>query len=135
MNVLIIEQDQAVAQHLSHIIHSQGNYATDLAANGEKALRPVLKKTFDLVLLSVQADEVSNLEIVAILRNMSPHAVICVLSNDADLHLPSEISASIDVILEPSLANDRITQLLGFTGQIHTALTSVQGLGTLLPAR
>jgi DNA-binding response OmpR family regulator len=120
---------------LARQIHSQEEYAVDLATSGEEALKAVLKKQYHLILLSIQTKGVSNIKIVAMLRNMSPHAVIAVLSEDQQLHLPSEIGACIDVILDSPLTDDRVTQILSLTDQNYAALVSLQRLNTYLPTK
>lgn len=54
----------------------RGFHDVETVDSAQDAVTSVLRSNFDLITLDVQMPGISGLEIIAVLRNMNPHAVI-----------------------------------------------------------
>ena len=82
-----------------------------------------MRSNFDLITLDVRMPGISGLEIIAILRNMNPHAVIAVISGFIPEQVPEEVMSCIDVLLPKPVSVDAPLEM--FDGEDRDVL--VQG--------
>ena len=86
MKILVVDDDPVVSDFLMQAAEARGHTDVDRAETGEQALGCVVQNRYDLITLDIRMPGVSGLEILSPLRDMSPHAVIAVISG----HIPDE---------------------------------------------
>ena len=74
MKILIIDDDVGITQFFSHAAAGRGIDQIETAESGEEALACVMRTTYDLITLDIRMPGLSGLEVIAMLRNLSPHA-------------------------------------------------------------
>ncbi len=67
MNVLVVEDDDAVARFLAQALDEAG-YGTQLCDDGTRALQTASEQVFDLILLDVMLPGLNGLEVCRRLR-------------------------------------------------------------------
>ena len=71
---------------------------------------------------------VSGLEIIAMLRNMCPHAIISVISGYIPDEISSEVAGCIDVMIDKPVPIDTFNQLLDCVEQICATMEKIRVL-------
>ena len=129
MKILIIDDEKIVRDHFMQVAQSHGHNDIDTASSGEEALTQVIRKNYDLITLDIEMP-VGGLEIIAMLRNMCPHAVISVISGHLPGELSSEVAGCVDVLIEKPVSVMTFSQLLETSEQICDAMDKIRLLGT-----
>lgn len=91
MKILVVDDEEAVVEFLRGAAKACGIKQVDTAASGEEALGQVIHTHYDAITVDIKLPGASGLEIVSILRNMCPHAVIAVISG----HVPQQIDGAV----------------------------------------
>ena len=130
MKILIIDDEKIVRDHFMQVAQSHAHNDIDTASSGEEALTQVIRKNYDLITLDIEMPGVGGLEIIAMLRNMCPHAVISVISGHLPDELSSEVAGCIDVLIEKPVSVMTFSQLLETSAQICDAMDKIRLLGT-----
>ena len=130
MKILIIEDEKVVSDFFSQLAQAQGHTDIDAVYSGEEALTQVIRKAYDLITLDIQMPGVSGLEIIAMLRNMCPHAVIAIISGYIPEEISSEVASCVDVFLGKPVSIETFKTLLEKTEQIHQTMEEIYLLGT-----
>ena len=73
MNVLIVEDERALADALEHIVRHAG-YSADAVYNGNDALAYALGAAYDVIVLDVMLPDMDGFQIVSTLRAGQPYA-------------------------------------------------------------
>ena len=125
MKVLIVDDDPDVVQFFKQAATEKGYTDIDVAFSGEEALTQAIKGNYDLITLDIRLPGASGLEILSLLRNMRPHALIAIVSG----HLPETISAETagcaDVIIRKPI------HLAKFTGRLDGATRISETMGEI----
>jgi len=77
--ILIVDDDKGITDTLSIILDSEG-YDTDIAADGETALKKAENKFFHLVLLDLKLPDMSGIQVLRKLHMISPRTVIIMVT-------------------------------------------------------
>ena len=129
MKLLIVDDEENIVAFFSALARGQGQVDIDTAGTGEDALGRVLRKSYDLITLDINMPGVSGLEIVAMLRNMNPHAIIAIISGYLPEELPSEVANCADVMLPKPVSVATFNQLLASADQIRQIMDQIRELG------
>ena len=97
--------------------------------SAEAALSTVLRQSYDLITLDILMPGLSGLEIIAVLRNMNPHAVIAVISGFIPEQIPEEVESCIDVLLPKPISVETFSELIDIASRISQMLEQLQTLG------
>lgn len=129
MNTLIVDDDQSLIQFLSQAVKARGQDGVYTAFSAEEALEKVVLRDYGLITLDIKMPGMSGLEVLPLVRNMCPHAVIAIISG----HIPEEtidgLAGCADVLLDKPVSLDTFFELVDAAHQISTSLDTVQSLG------
>ena len=89
----------------------------------------VLRSVYDVITLDIQMPGASGLEIIAMLRNMCPHAIIAVVSGFLPETMSEDISGCIDVLISKPVNVETFSTLLQKARQIQSAMDDIRALG------
>ena len=129
MKILIIDDEKSVSDYFMQVARTRGHADIDTVSSGEEALTQVIRKDYDLITLDLQMPGVSGLEIIAMLRNMCPHAVISVISGYLPNEISDEVAGCVDVLIEKPVSVATFSQLLEAAEQICEAMDRIRLLG------
>lgn len=131
MKILLIDDEKPITEFFSALARARGHADIDTVGSGEEALARVLRKTYDLITLDIQMPGVSGLEIIAMLRNMNPHAIIAIISGYLPEEVSGEVAGCVDVMISKPVSVGKFNQLLDGAGQICDALDQIHLLGRM----
>lgn len=129
MKILIIDDEQIVTDFFTQLARARGYEDIDTVGSAEEALTQVIRSDYDLITLDVQMPGVSGLEIIAMVRNMCPHAIIAIISGFIPEEISSEVAGCADVMIPKPVEIDTFNQLLDGAEQIHQAMERIRTLG------
>ena len=130
MRILIVDDEETVTSFFTQLARLRGVEEIDSADSGEAAMTHVIRKNYDLITLDIQMPGASGLEIIAMLRNMCPHAIIAVISGFIPEEISSEVAGCIDVLIPKPVSLDTFNQLLDNAKQIRQVIENLHSLGT-----
>ncbi len=130
MKLLIVDDEENIVAFFSALARGHGQVDIDTAGSGEEALTRVLRQTYDLITLDIHMPGASGLEIIAMLRNMNPHAIIALVSGYLPEDISSEVANCADVLLPKPVSVTTFNQLLASAGQISQIIEQIRLLGT-----
>lgn len=129
MNSLIVDDDIALLEFLSQAVKARGHENVFVAASAEDALAQVVLRDYHLITLDIRMPGASGLEVLPLMRNMCPHAVIVIISG----HIPEEtidnMAGCADVLLDKPVALETFFEVVDAACQIGELLKNVQHLG------
>ena len=129
MKILIVDDEEAITSFFSQLAEINGFSEIDTVGSGEEAMTQVLRKSYDVVTLDIQMPGASGLEILAMLRNMCPHAIIAVISGFIPEEISDEVAGCIDVMIPKPVSVQTFTTLLQKAQQIQGAMDEIRSLG------
>ncbi len=129
MKILIVDDEEAITSFFSQLAEINGFSDIDTVGSGEEAMTQVLRKSYDVVTLDIQMPGASGLEIIAMLRNMCPHAIIAVISGFIPEEISDEVAGCIDVMIPKPVSVQTFTTLLQKVQQIQGAMDEIRSLG------
>lgn len=129
MKILIVDDEKAITSFFSQLAEINGFSDIDTVGSGEEAMTQVLRKSYDVVTLDIQMPGASGLEIIAMLRNMCPHAIIAVISGFIPEEISDEVAGCIDVMIPKPVSVQTFTTLLQKAQQIQGAMDEIRSLG------
>ncbi len=129
MKILIVDDEEAITSFFSQLAEINGFSDIDTVGSGEEAMTQVLRKSYDVVTLDIQMPGASGLEIIAMLRNMCPHAIIAVISGFIPEEISDEVAGCIDVMIPKPVSVQTFTTLLQKAQQIQGAMDEIRSLG------
>lgn len=129
MKILIVDDESAITSFFSQLAEINGFSDIDTVGSGEEAMTQVLRKSYDVVTLDIQMPGASGLEIIAMLRNMCPHAIIAVISGFIPEEISDEVAGCIDVMIPKPVSVQTFTTLLQKAQQIQGAMDEIRSLG------
>ena len=128
MKILIVEDDKDAALFFSQVAASKGFHDVDSVESAEEALAQAINTQYDLITLDVRLPGASGLEVLSVMRNMYPHAIIAIISG----HLPGDINPDIadcaDVVLKKPLPLEKLHALLESAARIQQEIASIRAL-------
>ena len=130
MKVLIVDDEKDVSEFFAKLSRAQGYPDVDTVASAQEAVAQVLRATYDLITLDIRMPGASGLEIVAMLRNMCPHAIIAVMSGYLPESVSGEVASCVDVMIDKPVPVDTFVRLLTAAAQIGDIVREVQLLGS-----
>lgn len=128
-SILIVEDEQKLSRVLQLELEYE-NYATEIANNGEDALRVIKEKDWDLVLLDIMLPGLSGMEVLRKIRRSGKNTPIILLTARDEVHdkvsgldlgaddyitkpfQTEELLARIRVLLRPQMQNRSQTEKL-----------------------
>lgn len=128
MKILVVEDDRAAAHFFAEVAHQKGFENVDCADSAENALELAVDAQYDLVTLDVQLPGASGLEILSVIRNMCPHAIIAVISGHLPGDIDPEIAECADVMIAKPISVSELGALLENAHLIHTAMNNIRAL-------
>ena len=129
MKLLIVDDEKIVSDFFVQLAKLRGYTDIDAVASGEEALTRVIRHNYNLITLDIQMPGVSGLEIIAMLRNMCPHAVIAIISGFIPEEISTEIAGCADVIIPKPVNIETFHKLLDSAAQIEEAIAQLPSLG------
>ncbi|MDR6816301.1 DNA-binding response OmpR family regulator [Neorhizobium sp. 2083] len=153
MRILLVEDNQALAEGLSTILRGSG-YAVDAVADGASAEAVAAAETYDLVILDLNLPEMDGLDVLRAMRARANKAAVMILTArgtpeervkgldlGADDYMIkpfdiSEFEARIRVLLRRQAGlRSSIVNYGGITFDLNSRSFSSQGVPLDLPAR
>ncbi len=153
MRILLVEDNQALAEGLSTILRGSG-YAVDAVADGASAEAVAAAETYDLVILDLNLPEMDGLDVLRAMRSRANKAAVMILTArgtpeervkgldlGADDYMIkpfdiSEFEARIRVLLRRQAGlRSSIVNYGGITFDLNSRSFSSQGVPLDLPAR
>lgn len=131
VRILLVEDDTAVIDFLCRVARREGYTDVDTASTGESALAKVVRNEYDLITVDIKLPGLSGLEILSILRNMCPHAVIAVISGHISPEMCDEVAGCADVLVAKPVSVEDFSGMLKGVAQIRAALNEIQLLGAV----
>jgi CheY-like chemotaxis protein len=129
MKILIVDDDPEVVTFFTQVLRARGYHDAAVAGSGEEALTHVIRQSYDLITLDIQMPGASGLEILSLLRNLCPHAVIAVISG----HIPEEttehLATCADVLIDKPIALESFYRLLDGAARIGEVMEEIRLLG------
>jgi len=133
VRILIVDDERIVSDFFAQLARVRGYADVDAVSSGEEALTQVIRKDYDLITLDIQMPGVSGLEIIAMLRNMCPHAIIALVSGYIPEQISSEVAGCADVMIPKPVSVDTFTRLLEGVERIRSAREDIRKLGLAPP--
>ena len=130
MNILIVDDEKDISDFFVKLSRAQGYADIDTVASAQEAVAQVMRTSYDLITLDIRMPGAGGLEIVAMLRNMCPHAIIAVISGYLPDAVSAEVASCVDVMISKPVAVDTFSQLLAAAAQIRDIVRQVQLLGS-----
>lgn len=79
MDILIVDDEKIIRDAVSQLVEDGGHYA-ETASSGDTALKSLKETTFDLVLLDVNLDRESGLDVLVKIQQLHPHVPVVVFT-------------------------------------------------------
>jgi len=128
MKVLIVEDSHTVIEFYAEVANMNGYDDVDTAGSAEDALDLAINKLYDLITLDVQLPGASGLEVLSVIRNLCPHAIIAVISGHLPSDVPSDLAECADVMLTKPVSAGKLAQLLNSSARICEEMATIQSL-------
>lgn len=123
MNILLVEDDQEIAQMLQDFLQSE-NFAVQTAADGAQALHIFHQAAFDLVLLDLMIPNINGIKVLQVIRQQSTVPVIILSAKDTDSDITLGLGLGADDYITKPFS---VTQVLA---RIKANLRRVQQYNT-----
>ena len=126
MKILIVDDDPAVVVFFKQVAKAKGHTDISTALSGEEALGKGLQAEYDLITLDIKMPGIGGLEILSLLRNMSPHAIIAIVSGHFPQSIPDETAGCADVMICKPVSVEALNRLLDAAALICKTLEGVR---------
>ena len=130
MRMLVVDDERNVVEFFKQAAQTSG-YTVDVALSAEEALTHVIRGTYDLVTLDIQMPGASGLEILSLLRNLCPHAIIAIVSGHVPDALPSNVSEYADVVINKPVDLETLRRLMDAAARVCDTMEEVRLLGNM----
>lgn len=128
MKMLVIDDEAPIRRFLSEVALSQGVAEVDVAESGEDALTYVIRNAYDLITLDLHMPGASGLEILTLVRNMCPHAVIAIVSGKVTEGSLVEMGGCVDLVIHKPAQVDVLMNLIRLVQARAENLLSIRDL-------
>jgi CheY-like chemotaxis protein len=112
MKMLVVDDEPTVRKFLSDVAQTQNITLVDMAASAEEAMTFVIRNHYDLITLDLHMPGASGLEILALVRNMCPHAIIAIISGKVTEESLPDMGVCVDLVLRKPVSVERLIELL-----------------------
>ncbi len=129
VKILIVDDEPTITKYFSQLAEIRGFEEIDSVGSGEDAMTQVIRKNYDIITLDIQMPGASGLEIIAMLRNMFPHAIIAVISGFIPEEISSDVAGCVDVMIPKPVNVETFNKLLANAEIIHNAMSQIRNLG------
>ena len=126
--LFVDDEPEALAYYKNAVAFHDVEATIETAGSGEEALAKVVNQDFDLVTLDICMPGASGLEILTLLRNMCPHAVIAIISGHIPDDLPKGLAGCADIFLRKPLSVQIFGTLLEQVAHISESLNAIRAL-------
>jgi CheY-like chemotaxis protein len=131
MEILIVEDEPTAANFFSMAAEAGGYTDVDIAESAEEALALLIQTSYDLITLDIQLPGASGLEILSVIRNMMPQAIIAIISGNIPEDTDSNLAECADAVLSKPVRLDVLNQLLESTARIRQEIETIRNLGKM----
>ena len=129
MKILLIDDEAHIIDFYIRLAKTHGFDDIETASSGEEALTKIILERYDLITVDIHMPGLSGLEILAMLRNMSSHAIIAVISGYIPDELPQEVLDCTDVMMSKPISMDSLVGLLKDAAEIRRIRDHILELG------
>ncbi len=127
MKIIIVDDDPEVTDFLSHIAEQAG-WDVDAVSSGEDAIGRSILVPYDLVSLDVRMSGVSGLDAISVIRGLSAHTIIAIVSAFTEAIDDDDLDAA-DVVIPKPVDVDVFRSLLTLTAEVVERRDSIRQLG------
>ena len=78
--ILVIEDEQALAQNIAQLLRESCGYAVDICHDGQEGLHQAKENDYDLVLLDLMLPKLSGLDLLTVIRNSGSKVPVLILT-------------------------------------------------------
>lgn len=129
MKILMVDDDPAVLDLFKRVTESLGITDVVSVANGEDAVSEVIRSRHDLITLDINMPGASGLDVLSMIRNMSPHAIIAIISGYIPEDVPPEIASCADVMIAKPIEMPMFVELVSNAGDVLRHMDVIRNLG------
>jgi two-component system chemotaxis response regulator CheB len=129
--MLVVDDEQSVVDVLSAAAGSLGVKRVDVARTAEQALGQVVNSRYDLITLDLNMPGRNGLEVLSVLRNLCPHAILAVLSGVLPVTLDEVTRGSADAFIAKPMRLITLKLLTEAAVQIVEAREMVRAVSEL----
>jgi CheY-like chemotaxis protein len=126
MRLLIVDDDPAVVDFFCQVAETLDAGTVETAGSGEEAMARIVNGQYDLITLDIRMPGASGLEILSMVRNMCPHAIIALISGHFPEEIPEETAHCADVMLEKPVKLEVLSELIDAAKAIRIELDKVR---------
>ena len=128
MKILIVDDDPSVVDFFVQVAKALDVPTPDTAESGEEAMARVVNGQYDLITLDIRMPGASGLEILSMVRNMCPPAIIALISGHFPEDMTEETADCADVLLEKPVKLKVLTTLIESARSIRSELDHIRTL-------
>ena len=127
MKILIVDDDPEVTDFFSNIAQQAG-WEVDAVSSGEDAIGRSIIASYDLIALDVRMSGVSGLDAISVIRGLSAHTIIAIISAFTEAIDDDDLDAA-DLVIPKPVDVGVFRSLLTLTGEIVERRSSIRKLG------
>jgi len=131
MKILFVDDDTTALSTFEQVAQLENISRIDTAKSAERALGKVVTTPYDLITVDIAMPGMNGLEIIPLLRNMCPHAIIVIISGFVPPMIPNEVTTCIDGAFEKPITLKSLQHLIQSAHQVHSALIDIQAISQL----
>lgn len=131
MDILVVDDEESATTFYAGACEALGLQKPDVARTGEEALARVVQKSYGMITLDIRMPGASGLEVIALVRNMCPHAIIALISGHFPDRVSEDTGGCADVMLEKPVSLDTFCEVLRRAAQIDTMLKEVRNMSVI----
>ena len=131
MKILIVDDDPSIINLFTTVAKSIGHTDITTANSGEDALTLVIREAYDLITLDIAMPGASGLEVLSVIRNLCPHAIIVIISGYMPEEISSEVAGCADVMIAKPFKLDIFKQLLTIAARVCEGMEEIRHLGNV----
>ena len=131
MKILIVDDDPSIINLFTTVAKSIGHTDITTANSGEDALSLVIREAYDLITLDIAMPGASGLEVLSVIRNLCPHAIIVIISGYMPEEISSEVAGCADVMIAKPVKLDIFKQLLTIAARVCEGMEEIRHLGNV----
>jgi two-component system response regulator PilR (NtrC family) len=126
MHMLFVDDDLETLTFLKQAAALTAFKDVDTATSAEDALTRVVTSHYDLITLDINMPGASGLEVLPLIRSMSPHAIIAIISGFIPKDLSNSLAGCADVFLPKPISINTLKCLIDNVHPIHQSLSAIR---------
>ena len=131
MKMLIVDDDPGIVTFFVHVARVSGCDHIDTATSAEQAMAMVVRGSYDLITLDIRMPGASGIEILSLLRNQCPHAVISVISGHVPDDALFDLATCADLVLHKPVNARDVVAIIERTMEIHRSLQDIRQMSAI----